>query len=62
VHSSFQTIICNKDINIVYIIYLKFITIKGNKLDITLGKGHKALKFGLIITKKIIIKTSIPEA
>jgi hypothetical protein len=62
VHSSFRTIIYNKDIKIVYIIYLEFITIKGNKLDIVLGKGHKALKFSLIITKKIIIKTSIPEA
>jgi hypothetical protein len=62
VHSSFRIIICNKDIKIVYIIYLKFITIKGNKLDIILSKGHKALKFSLIITKKIIIKTSIPEA
>jgi hypothetical protein len=61
-HSSFRTIIYNKDIKIVYIIYLKFIIIKGNKLDIALGKGHKALKFSLIITKKIIIKTSIPEA
>jgi hypothetical protein len=61
-HSSFRTIICNKDIKIIYIIYLKFITIKGNKLDIALGKGHKALKFGLVITKKIIVKTSIPEA
>jgi hypothetical protein len=55
-------IIYNKDIKIIYIIYLKFITIKGNKLDIILGKGHKALKFSLVITKKIIIKTSIPEA
>ena len=55
-------IICNKDIKIIYIIYLKFIIIKGNKFDIILGKGHKALKFGLVITKKIIIKTSIPEA
>jgi hypothetical protein len=43
-------------------IYLKFITIKGNKLDIALSKGHKALRFGLVITKKIIVKTSIPEA
>jgi hypothetical protein len=62
VHSSFQTIIYNKDIKIIYIIYLKFIIIKGNKLDIALSKGHKALKFGLIIIKKIIIKTSILEA
>jgi len=62
VHSSFRTIIYNKDIKIIYIIYLKFITIKGNKLDIILGKGHKALKFSLVITKKIIVKTSIPEA
>ena len=61
-HSSFRTIIYNKDIKIIYIIYLKFITIKGNKLDIILGKGHKALKFSLVITKKIIVKTSIPEA
>jgi hypothetical protein len=61
-HSSFRTIIYNKDIKIVYIICLKFIIIKGNKLDIILGKGHKALKFSLIITKKIIVKTSIPEA
>jgi len=61
-HSSFRTIIYNKDIKIIYIIYLKFIIIKGNKFDIILGKGHKALKFGLVITKKIIIKTSIPEA
>jgi len=43
-------------------IYLKFITIKGNKLNIALGKGYKALKFGLVITKKIIVKTNIPEA
>jgi len=61
-HSSFRTIIYNKDIKIIYIIYFKFITIKGNKLDIILSKGHKALKFSLIITKKIIVKTSIPEA
>jgi hypothetical protein len=61
-HSSFRTIIYNKDIKIVYIIYFKFIIIKGNKLDIALSKGHKALKFSLIITKKITIKTSIPEA
>jgi len=61
-HSSFRTIIYNKDIKIVYIICLEFITIKGNKLDIALSKGHKALKFGLVIIKKIIIKTSIPEA
>jgi hypothetical protein len=62
VHSSFRTIICNKDIKIIYIIYLKFIIIKGNKLDIALSKGHKALRFSLVVTKKIIIKTSIPEA
>jgi hypothetical protein len=55
-------IIYNKDIKIIYIIYLKFIIIKGNKLDIALSKGHKALKFSLVITKKIIVKTSIPEA
>ena len=55
-------IICNKDIKIIYIIYLKFIIIKGNKLDIALSKGHKALKFSLVITKKIIVKTSIFEA
>jgi hypothetical protein len=61
-HSSFRTIIYNKDIKIIYIIYLKFITIKGNKLDIALGKGHKALKFSLVIIKKIIVKTSILEA
>ena len=61
-HSSFRTIIYNKNIKIIYIIYLKFITIKGNKLDIILGKGHKALKFGLVIIKKIIIKTSIFKA
>jgi hypothetical protein len=62
VHSSFRTIIYNKDIKIIYIICLKFIIIKGNKLDIALGKGHKALKFSLVITKKIIVKTSISEA
>jgi hypothetical protein len=62
VYSSFRIIIYNKDIKIIYIICLKFIIIKGNKLDIALSKGHKALKFGLIITKKIIVKTSIPEA
>jgi hypothetical protein len=61
-HSSFRIIIYNKDIKIIYIIYFKFIIIKGNKLNIILGKGHKAFKFGLIITKKIIVKTSIPEA
>jgi hypothetical protein len=61
-HSSFWTIICNKDIKIIYIIYFKFIIIKGNKLDIVLSKGYKAFKFGLVITKKIIVKTSIPEA
>jgi hypothetical protein len=61
-HSSFRIIIYNKDIKIIYIIYLKFIIIKGNKLDIALGKGHKAFKFSPIITKKIIIKTSILEA
>jgi hypothetical protein len=61
-HSSFRIIIYNKDIKIIYIIYLKFITIKGNKLDIVLGKGHKALKFSPIITKKITVKTNIPEA
>jgi hypothetical protein len=61
-HSSFRIIIYNKDIKIIYIIYFKFIIIKGNKLDIILSKGHKALKFSLIITKKIIVKTSIPEA
>ena len=61
-YSSFRIIIYNKDIKIIYIIYLKFITIKGNKLDIALSKGHKAFKFSLVITKKITIKTSIPEA
>jgi hypothetical protein len=61
-HSSFRTIIYNKDIKIIYIIYLKFITIKGNKLDIILSKGHKALRFGPVITKKIIVKTSILKA
>jgi len=61
-YSSFRIIIYNKDIKIIYIIYLKFITIKGNKLDIALSKGHKALRFSLVITKKIIVKTSIPEA
>jgi hypothetical protein len=61
-HSSFRTIICNKDIKIISIICLEFITIKGNKLDIALSKGHKAFRFSLVITKKIIIKTSIPEA
>ena len=35
--SSFRTIIYNKDIKIVYIIYFKFITIKSNKLDIALS-------------------------
>jgi hypothetical protein len=38
---SFYTIICNKDIKIIYIIYLKFIIIKGNKLNIILSKGYK---------------------
>jgi hypothetical protein len=61
-HSSFRIIICNKDIKIIYIICLKFIIIKGNKLDIALDKGHKALRFSLVITKKIIVKTSILEA
>jgi hypothetical protein len=61
-HSSFQTIIYNKDIKIICIIYFKFIIIKSNKLDIALSKGHKALKFSLIITKKIIVKTSILKA
>jgi hypothetical protein len=41
--SSFCTIIYNKDIKIVYIIYFKFITIKGNKFDIALSKGYKTL-------------------
>ena len=59
---SFCIIIYNKDIKIIYIICLKFIIIKGNKLDIALSKGHKAFKFSLVITKKIIVKTSIPEA
>jgi len=40
---SFCTIIYNKDIKIIYIIYLKFIIIKGNKLDIILGRGYKIL-------------------
>ena len=35
--SSFRTIIYNKNIKIVYIIYFKFIIIKGNKLDIALS-------------------------
>ena len=61
-HSSFRTIIYNKDIKIIYIIYLEFIIIKGNKLDIILGKGYKAFKFSLIIIKKIIVKTSILKA
>jgi hypothetical protein len=61
-HLSFRIIICNKDIKIIYIIYLKFIIIKGNKLDIALSKGHKAFKFSLVITKKIIVKTSIFKA
>jgi hypothetical protein len=43
-------------------ICLEFIIIKGNKLDIALGKGHKAFRFSLIIIKKIIVKTSILEA
>ena len=51
-HSGFRIIIYNKDIKIIYIIYLKFIIIKGNKLDIALSKGHKALRFSLVITKK----------
>jgi len=62
VHSSFRIIIYNKDIKIIYIIYLKFIIIKSNKLDIILNKRHKAVRFSLVITKKIIVKTSIPEA
>jgi hypothetical protein len=62
VYSSFRIIICNKDIKIIYIICLKLITIKGNKLDIILSKGHKAFKFGLIIIEKIIVKTSILKA
>jgi hypothetical protein len=41
--SSFYTIIYNKDIKIIYIIYLKFIIIKSNKLDIALSKGYKTL-------------------
>jgi hypothetical protein len=61
-HSSFRTIICSKDIKIIYIIYLKFIIIKSNKLNIILNKRHKAIRFSLVITKKIIVKTSIPEA
>jgi hypothetical protein len=59
---SFRIIIYNKNIKIIYIIYLKLIIIKGNKLDIALSKGHKALKFSLVITKKIIVKTSIFKA
>jgi hypothetical protein len=55
-------IIYNKDIKIIYIICLKFIIIKGNKLDIALSKGHKAFNFSLVITKKIIVKTSILKA
>ena len=43
IQSSFCIIICNKDIKIVYIIYFKFIIIKGNKLDIALNKGYKIL-------------------
>jgi len=39
--SSFCIIIYNKDIKIIRIIYLKFITIKGNKFDIILSKGYK---------------------
>jgi hypothetical protein len=61
-HSSFRIIIYNKDIKIVCIICLEFIIIKGNKLDIALNKGYKAFRFSLVITKKIIVKTSIPEA
>ena len=61
-HLSFQIIIYSKDIKIICIIYLKFITIKGNKLNIALSKGHKALRFGLVITKKIIIRISISKA
>jgi len=61
-HSGFRIIIYNKDIKIIYIIYLEFIIIKGNKLDIALNKRQKAFKFSLVITKKIIVKTSIPEA
>jgi hypothetical protein len=41
--SSFCIIIYNKDIKIIYIIYLKFITIKGNKFDIVISKGYKTL-------------------
>jgi len=41
--SSFCIIIYNKDIKIIYIIYLKFIIIKGNKFDIALNKGYKPL-------------------
>jgi len=62
VHSGFWIIICNKDIKIIYIIYLKFITIKGNKLDIILSKRQKAFRFSLVITKKITVKTSIFKA
>ena len=40
---SFCIIIYNKDIKIIYIISLKFITIKGNKLDIILSEGYKTL-------------------
>jgi hypothetical protein len=61
-HSSFRIIIYNKDIKIICIICLKFIIIKGNKLDIALSKGHKAFRFSLIIIKKIIVKTSIFKA
>jgi hypothetical protein len=41
--SSFYIIIYNKDIKIIYIIYFKFIIIKGNKLNIILRKGYKTL-------------------
>ena len=61
-HSSFRIIIYNKDIKIICIIYFKFIIIKSNKLDIALSKGHKALKFSLVITKKITVKTNILKA
>jgi len=40
---SFCIIIYNKDIKIIYIIYLKSIIINGNKFDIILSKGYKTL-------------------
>jgi hypothetical protein len=57
-----QSLRDNKDIKIVYIIYFKFITIKGNKFDIALSKGYKKpFNLAQLLLRKLQLKLVSPR-